>query len=105
MSDLISRQAAIDLCKAVQKTLLGTYYDPDSAEYISECISGLEKLPSAQPERKKGKWIESDITNEKYICSICGGECWYYDTQRDVAKSSYCPNCGADMRGENANRD
>ena len=45
-----------------------------------------------------GEWIESDITNEKYHCSICGGACWYYDYQGYVAKSNFCPNCGAKMK-------
>lgn len=55
-------------------------------------------LSSAQSERKKGKWrhYESYLT-----CSECGAE---YDDDimthcgDDVPK--FCPNCGADMRGE-----
>ena len=45
----------------------------------------------------KGHWIKSNIPNEKYVCSECGGACWYYDYQADVAKSRYCPNCGCRM--------
>ena len=99
MNDTISRTAAIDLCKAVQKTLLGTYYDPDSAEYISECIIGLEKLPAAQPERKKGKWNrvdnyenEAPLFQKFRLCSCC--------SFLTIDKYNFCPNCGADMRGE-----
>lgn len=47
---------------------------------------------------KRGHWKKSDILNEKYVCSVCGGACWYYDYQGDVAKSRYCPNCGARMK-------
>lgn len=46
---------------------------------------------------KMGHWIASDISNEKYVCSECGGACWYYDHKGNVAKSRYCPNCGAKM--------
>lgn len=47
---------------------------------------------------RSGKWIDSNIPDEKkYVCSECGGACWYYDYQGDVAKSRYCPNCGARM--------
>ena len=46
-----------------------------------------------------GKWVKSDIPQEKYVCSACGGACWYYDFKGDVAKSRFCPNCGARMKG------
>lgn len=59
----------------------------------------IKALPAADVvERKKGKWIKSNIPNEKYVCSECGGACWYYDCKGKVAKSNFCPNCGADMR-------
>ena len=47
-------------------------------------------------ERKKGEWI--NITNdesldEEYECSVCGYELFYSNPTK------FCPNCGADMRG------
>ena len=55
-------------------------------------------LPDMDLERsKKGHWEKSDIPNEKYVCSECGGACWYYDYEGTVAKSKFCPNCGAKM--------
>lgn len=64
----------------------------------------LKQLIDMQPTDdvapvKHGEWIESDIPCEKYVCSACGGGCWYYDYQGEVAKSRYCPNCGAKMDG------
>lgn len=50
-----------------------------------------------QREEPTFKWVKSNIKNEKYRCSKCGGACWYYDYEGDVAKSKYCPNCGAKM--------
>lgn len=51
---------------------------------------------SAQPERKRGQWeiyVISMIDGEGCKCSECGFEgAPYWD---------FCPNCGADMRGEN----
>ena len=54
--------------------------------------------PSAQPERKKGRW---EIKPDPYgffeqipVCSECG--C----TTKMRDKPNFCPNCGADMRGE-----
>lgn len=46
-----------------------------------------------------GRWVKSDIPHEKYCCSACGGACWYYDYEGEVARSRYCPNCGANMDG------
>ena len=50
-------------------------------------------------KQSEGTWEKSDIPGEKYVCSECGGACWYYDYQGDVAKSKFCPNCGAKMKG------
>ena len=48
-----------------------------------------------QPERKRGKWIDTGCNEEwwarEYRCSECG------DTM--LGDANFCPNCGADMRG------
>ena len=54
-------------------------------------------LIEVTPQQKVGKWIDSNLPQEKYVCSECGGACWYYDYEGSVAKSKYCPNCGAYM--------
>ena len=64
-----------------------------SISSIGGYLDGYEKAM----EQKTGQWIASDILNEKYVCSECGGACWYYDHEGAVAKSKYCPNCGAKM--------
>lgn len=50
-----------------------------------------------QSERKNGKWICHDEREgyliAKYSCSVCD---YYSGTKR----TNFCPNCGADMRGE-----
>ena len=64
---------------------------------LSEIITG--ELPSAQTERKKGKWIP--VTNGRggFECDECHN---YAPSFQDGVEwlSDYCPNCGADMRGE-----
>lgn len=50
-------------------------------------------------EVRHGKWEEIEIPEEKYVCSVCGGACWYYDYQGELAKSRFYPNCGAKMDG------
>lgn len=55
----------------------------------------FEEVQFAQKERKKGKWIDGFCSecHEEAITewNECGGE---------YALTRYCPNCGAEMRGE-----
>jgi len=71
MNDLISRQAAID---AVSKAL-----DRQTLLYgfvRKIVLDAIKNLPSAQPERKNGKWIEKEdpygFFNSIPVCSECG---------------------------------
>ena len=89
MDELISRQAAIDAARDWYEGL------------ICGSFKGLEKrlraLPSAQPKREKGKWIDETfkpwgLVYHPYKCDQCG--------EHSEADSNFCPNCGADMRGE-----
>lgn len=50
---------------------------------------------------EKAKWIKSEIPGEEYVCSLCGGACWYYDVEKGIAKSRFCPTCGAKMSTSN----
>jgi len=59
----------------------------------------IDKVPTADAvERKKGKWIDETfkpwgLVHHPYKCDQCG--------EHSEADSDFCPNCGADMRGEN----
>lgn len=64
----------------------------------------LDKLEL--PERKSGKWIERGVSTEQVIdewqsarCSVCGK---YHTTPYMYYFNdfNFCPNCGADMRGD-----
>ena len=94
--DLISRQAAIDA--------LDKRFDSIPIEQTTEILQlrkDLRELPSAQPERIKGHWIEITSSNHTYKCSVCGRLLANItDGKNNVAKNyPYC-HCGADMRGE-----
>ena len=79
-SDCISRQAAID---AVENC------EPGEEPFA------IKSLPSAQSERKAGRWTRISIDRYTqhaqawYRCSECQGEF--------IGKWNYCPNCGAEM--------
>ena len=92
--DLIDRQTAIDaFCKSECGISFCGIPCPD--------INALKDLPSAQPERIKGHWIEITLSNHTYKCSVCGRLLVNItDGKNNVAKNyPYC-HCGADMRGE-----
>ena len=129
MSDLISRQAAIDAIHEDAGWLAAQGSDWQT-ERMERDKSILKSLPSAQPEkcedclnfikarllipqpeRKKGKWIKmSDADGIYWACSECGEDIPrvpHYNPQFDlfprlesIEKTNFCPNCGADMRGE-----
>ena len=84
-SDTISRHDAIALWDKYHYTIA-----VDAIEYDSE----LRKLPSVQPELKKGKWIDETfkpwgLVYHPYKCDQCG--------EHSEADSNFCPNCGAEM--------
>lgn len=98
MSDLIRRQDAID---AVKKRMHETMdyqdlYLPIHLEMCMEEALDTEYLPSAQPERKKGKWRVVSRQADSFTAYRCS-EC----NELVYARTNFCPNCGADMRGEN----
>ena len=58
---------------------------------------GARKLIEDAPiieERKTGTWTDNNA------CPFCGFQPWY---EHDIHTLSYCPNCGADMRGGEKN--
>ena len=60
-------------------------------------ITIIKQMPSADVvEVKHGEWIDEEIDcNGIFVityCSECKEQCDY--------RTDFCPNCGADMRGE-----
>ena len=113
MSDLISREDAIAKFK---KTCTSESIDKNgikrgeihTAMTYEGIIKIIESLPSAEPERKNGKWEEKQVLDDADYgipqwqsakCSVCGK---YHTTPYLYSFSDYpyCPHCGADMRGE-----
>ena len=60
----------------------------------------LTDLPSAQSERKEGKWKGKWVRDEfGSYCSYCGFYA-YRDKFERPWESNFCPNCGTDLREE-----
>ena len=94
MSDLISRQAAIDALK-------GCYCGgEDSCEepwiYEDNAIKAVEQLPPIQP--KRGKWIKTARWGRVYYCDQCRNYLDFDGVNAGRGSTNFCPNCGADMR-------
>lgn len=97
MKDLISRQAAIEAVNHICP--VDTEYDCTLLDRVDvRCV--LLDLPSA--ERKKGRWIETDDgwDGVYYECSCCKEAFTLIDGTPTDNLYNYCPNCGAEMRGE-----
>ena len=104
MGDLIDRQAAID---ALDQYYKDKKYIARSRTILSAiCLdikATVDSLPSAQPERKKGNWIDGE--HDQWMngvfalrCSECNGG-YHLSSEHVIGVWNYCPNCGADMRG------
>ena len=83
----------------------------EGKEYKFQVYEAIEKLPSVTPERPRGEWIKirSGDSNfpESIVCSHCNSENSHLDFNEHsepigkvFVTSNFCPNCGADMRGE-----
>ena len=80
-ADTISRQQAIDICRAPHMR------NADCSDFEM----AIMMLPPAQP--KTGKWaLQADDYHEYYECDQCGMAVGLDDVR------NFCPNCGADMR-------
>lgn len=95
MSDCVKRQDAIDTFLVGKNTFAGFCT-------IEQAIENIESVEAADVvEIKRGYWLEcaDDIT-----CSSCkatySDEILFMNRNFEEESLSYCPNCGADMRGE-----
>lgn len=99
MTDYISRQAAIEQVRR-------NWYA--ESEWIGEEQARLlNNLPAADVrENVRGEWLPMKrFGGEKgqtpdVMCSVCHAPALWLGTLGCI-RSNYCPNCGADMRGDN----
>ena len=106
MSDLISRRAAIEALGKRPRVYTGSKYEIGQRNQYDMDKLAIETVLSAEPERKKGKWIPENTRDKSWIfcCSECGRMAYYPQNHHNdgTKKCGYalCPNCGADMREE-----
>ena len=92
MSDYIKREDAI---RQIVKTSAQNELDIPA---IGTVIYILSEMDSADVrENVRGEWIvKKDIIN----CSVCKRCSWSKSYEDLVRSFNFCPNCGADMRGD-----
>ena len=98
MSDLISRQDAIDALSG-NVTVTGRANAYAVQSYANGVIEKIKALPSARPT---GKWVEDYETEREYQlmfhkvwqCPFCG------EKECRPKPSDFCPNCGAQMEAD-----
>lgn len=83
VNDAISREQAIETFKDCAVNGVG----------IDGIVDALKQLPPAEP--KRGKWNRLDM--DTFNCNQCGTT---FVLNQGSEKMHFCPNCGADMRGE-----
>lgn len=100
-SDYISRDAALKILNSV--VIRYDELKPKNELIIiksamekmaDEIVKALANLPSVEPERKRGKWI--DVPQYRGILF----ECDFCHKYQGTIKYKYCPNCGAKMEVE-----
>ena len=87
MSDLISRQAALDIIDAG----LNGWLTDDERLHLEGVAIGIECLPTIDPV-KHGKWIGVSPMVDTEECSLCG-----FQIQSSELATPYCPWCGAQL--------
>ena len=87
MSDLISRQAALE---AIEE-LKNRYFDRKVV--LAKAQDAVNNMPTIDPV-KHGRWITTEYNDGSVLCecSYCG-----HGRPRDGLPINYCPNCGARM--------
>lgn len=65
-------------------------------EKLCEGYSNCEEVGLCEPKRPHGEWIPQDEYEAYNKCSNCG---IVIDNDFPIWRN-FCPNCGADMRGE-----
>ena len=97
---------------SLSEKVTATYYDEEHEEWSQKTVTVRDVLdsvcdeytvlPSAQPERKTGRWIH--LSRHKWIrthkCDQCGNILDFDGVNAGRGDANFCPNCGADMKGE-----
>lgn len=108
MNDLISRKW---LMECVNEGWIKFDTEKDKNIYVHlvrdiapsaqpEVLACGEGELSAQPERKTGHWIKTARWGRVYYCDQCRNYLDFDGVNAGRGSTNFCPNCGANMKGE-----
>lgn len=101
MDDTVSRQAVLNALDEIEAEYV---FEDGHDRLLQYAKAKVAALHSDNSERKRGKW--DFIGDQMFRCTCCGE---VYSQQefesivhfiKDSLFPGYCPNCGADMKGE-----
>ena len=72
--------------------------------HYEQALSEIREMLESEPERKKGKWIRIGHFGRSYKCNQCGNSLDFDGVNVGRGDANFCPNCGADMRGDKNER-
>ena len=95
MSDYIEKNRLIT---AITNCIYGVNGDVITASEKKAIIGTINNQPTADVrENIKGEWIIHNSYGREYLeCPYCRT----YFLHEHLVRNSFCPSCGADMRGE-----
>lgn len=99
MSDYIKRDEAVEKLRHLRDKC----GNEEMAFALNWGASLVQKMFGADVrENKHGEWIKLDMHRgmEQYKCSSCGESCYVPECMGEPMYA-YCPNCGAQILGEN----
>lgn len=89
--DCVSREAVNILVDELARAISDERCCISRGRSTATIMQDILDLPSVQPKQDKGEWIAYHL-GAKWICSQCN--------EKNDSRDNFCPNCGADMRGE-----
>ena len=87
----------IDADRLLEDKRIGKYYHLKNGDIAIPLID-IKHAPTIE-ERKKGKWID-EVINGGLPVQVCDQCNTFFPLAYTGGGDRFCPNCGADMRGE-----
>lgn len=82
------------------RLLDATYYDSQDEDIVWQMVQDAPTI-EAKPV-VHGEWLDAPYVYfgaKRYLCSECK-DSEFWEARFVIVKENFCPNCGADMRGE-----
>ena len=71
---------------------------PIAAQYFYDCFREIEAVAADVQPVKRGRWLHD--RKAQWKCSECGNFLDFDGLNCGRGTAFFCPNCGADMRGD-----